>query len=83
MSVSARSDRERNAVSKYNALWTYIRERGEPQLNLTFDEIGRIAGVPLDHSFLRYKKELRAYGYAVGRISVKEQTVLFVKNGRA
>ena len=83
MSVSSRSDRERNAVSKYNALWTYIRERGEPQLTLTFDEIGRIAGAPLDHSFLRYKKELTAYGYAVGHISMKEQTVLFVKNGQA
>ena len=70
-------------MSKYNALWVYIRERGETHFTLTFDEIGRIAGAPLDHSFLRYKKELAAYGYEVGHISMKEQTVLFVKNGQA
>ena len=45
-------------MSKYDALWTYIHESGKPQLTLTFDEIGQIAGVPLDHSFLKYKKEL-------------------------
>ncbi|MEA5040511.1 MAG: hypothetical protein VB086_11845 [Clostridiaceae bacterium] len=64
-------------MSKYNALWEYVRQRGEPSLRLTFDEIGKIAGVPLDHSFLTYKKELAAYGYQVGKISMKEQTVLF------
>ena len=43
-------------MSKYDALWAYIQNCGQPQL--TFDEIGRIAGTPLDHSFLKYKKEL-------------------------
>ena len=38
-------------MSKYDALWNYLRERGKPQLRLGFDEIGRIAGAPLDHSF--------------------------------
>ena len=66
-------------MSKYDALWNYLRERGEPQLWLGFDEIGRIAGVPLDHSFLRYKKELTAYGYEVGKISMKARTVLLVR----
>ena len=64
-------------MSKYNALWEYIRQRGGAAIQLTFDDIGRIAGVPLDHSFLTYKKELAAYGYQVGKISLKEQTVLF------
>ncbi len=32
---------------------------------LTFEEIGRISGTPLDHSFLQYKKELIAPGYQV------------------
>ena len=40
-------------MSKYNTLWAYIHENGESQLTLTFDEIGQIAGVPLDHSFLK------------------------------
>ena len=66
-------------MSKYHALWVYIHESGKPQLTLTFDEIGQIAGVPLDHSFLKYKKELYSYGYEVVRISLKAQTVLFAK----
>ena len=43
-------------MSKYDALWAHIQNCGQPQLTLTFDEIGRIAGTPLDHSFLKYKK---------------------------
>lgn len=66
-------------MSKYDALWTYIQKSGRPQLTLTYDEIGQIAGVPLDHSFLRYKKELLSYGYEVSKISMKAQTVLFIK----
>lgn len=46
---------------------------------MTFEEIQEIAGVPIDHSFLRYKKELMEYGYQVGKISMKEQTVIFHK----
>lgn len=63
--------------SKYDALWRHLQESGQPQLLLTFDEIGQIAGVPLDHSFLRDKKELPAYGYEVEKISMKAQTVRF------
>ena len=66
-------------MSKYNTLWAYIHENGESQLTLTFDEIGQIAGAPLDHSFLKYKKELCDYGYAVIKISMKAQTALFAK----
>ena len=66
-------------MSKYHALWVYIHESGKPQLTLTFDEIGQIAGVPLDHSFLKYKKELCSYGYEVVNISMKAQTVFFAK----
>ncbi|WP_253285746.1 hypothetical protein [Oscillibacter sp. MSJ-31] len=39
-----------------------------------------LAGVPLDRSFLSCKKELTAYGYAVGRISMENRTVLFIKS---
>ena len=66
-------------MSKYSALWAYIQEAGMPQVTLTFEEVGRIAGVPLDHSFLKYKKELLEYGYQVEKISMKAQTVLFTK----
>lgn len=48
-------------------------------LKLTFDEIKDIVGIPIDHSFLKYKKELIEYGYQVGKISMKEQTVVFNK----
>lgn len=30
-------------MSKYNALWEYVRKRGGESFCLTFDEIGRIA----------------------------------------
>ncbi|MEA4893269.1 MAG: hypothetical protein VB085_12010 [Peptococcaceae bacterium] len=64
-------------MNKYDALWEYVQKRGEKSFRLTFDEIGGIAGVTPDHSFLTYKKELAAYGYQVGKISMKEQTILF------
>ena len=66
-------------MSKYDALWKYIGAQGEDTLKLTFSRIGEIAGIPIDHSFLRYKKELLEYGYEVGKISLKEQTVIFRK----
>ena len=46
---------------------------------VTFEEIEDIAGIPIDHSFLNFKKELTEYGYIVGKISLKEQTVIFNK----
>lgn len=66
-------------MSKYDALWEYVQQEGEQSLRLTFGEIGNIAGIPIDHSFLKYKKELETYGYQVGKISMKEQTVIFNK----
>lgn len=64
-------------MSKYNALWEYVKNSGKQSLKLTFDEIQNIAGVPIDHSFLNFKKELTNYGYQVGNISMKEKTVSF------
>lgn len=66
-------------MSKYNALWEYVQNEGKQSLKLTFEEIGDIAGIPIDHAFLTYKKELVEYGYQVGKISMKEQTVVFHK----
>ena len=67
-------------MSKYDPLWNYIQKCRESSVQLTFDQIAEIAGVPIDHSFLNYKKELIAYGWHVGKISMKEQTVSFEKS---
>lgn len=34
-------------------------------------------GFEIDHSFLNCKKELEEYGYKVGKISLKEQKIIF------
>ena len=68
-------------MSKYDALWAWIRENGTDSFQLTFAEIEQIAGLPIYHSFLTYKKELMDYGYQVGKASMKEQTVFFQKLG--
>lgn len=66
-------------MSKYNLLWDYVKNSEKDSLKLTFAEIESILGTPIDHSFLKYKKELTEYGYQVGKISMKEQTVMFDK----
>lgn len=64
-------------MSKYTPLWEYIQKNASPSFQLTFGEIQDIAGIPIDHSFLKYKKELAEYGFQVGKISMKGQTVRF------
>ncbi|MCR4658333.1 MAG: hypothetical protein K5770_19200 [Lachnospiraceae bacterium] len=66
-------------MSKYGSLWKWIRDNGTDNFKLTYAEIEEIAGVPIDHSFLKYKKELSEYGFCVGKISMKEETVSFQK----
>lgn len=66
-------------MSKYEPLWNWVKENGTDSFKLTFEEIEKIAGIPIDHSFLNYKKELQDYGFKVGKISLKEQTVTFGK----
>jgi hypothetical protein len=66
-------------MSKYNVLWEYIQKNGGQSLKLSFNEIKTIAGIEIDHSFLNYKKELLQYGYQVGKISLKDKTVIFQK----
>ena len=64
-------------MSKYDPLWKWIKENGTDSFKLTFEEIEIIAGLPIDHTFLNYKKELLGYGFKVGKISLKEKTVTF------
>ena len=66
-------------MSKYDQLWKWISENGTDSFKLTYSEIEEIAGLPIDHSFLNFKKELLGYGYRVGKISMKEETVAFEK----
>ena len=53
-------------MSKYDALWKFVQEDGRSSIRLSFVEIQNITGVAIDHSFLRYKKDLIKYGYEVG-----------------
>lgn len=66
-------------MSKYQPLWNWIKENGELRFKLTYTEMEQILGFPIDHSFLTYKKELKEYGFNVGKISMREQTIEFTK----
>lgn len=66
-------------MSKYDPLWKWIQEKDVDSFKLTFAEIEEIAGIPVDHSFLKYKRELPEYGYQVGKISMKAETIVFEK----
>ena len=64
-------------MSKYDQLWQYIKDNKTGDFELSFDEIEKAAGLPIDHSFLHYKKELPDYGFEVKNISLKNKTVKF------
>lgn len=49
------------------------------EFQMSFEEIEKILGFHIDHSFLQFK-ELPEYGFSVKKISMKEQTVAFDKN---
>lgn len=46
---------------------------------LTYSEIKHILGFEIDYSFLIYKKELKEYGYEVGKIKLKDKKIIFNK----
>lgn len=64
-------------MSKYEKLWEYIKIM-KPEL-MFFDEIEKVAGIPIDHSFLTYKKELETYGFKVSKISMKDKNIKIEK----
>lgn len=66
-------------MSKYDSLWAYVSNSGQQTLTMTFEQIAEVAGVAVDHSLLTYKKELVAYGYTVGKISLKQKVIRFDK----
>ena len=66
-------------MSKYEPLWKYIKDNKKEEYKLTYEEIRNILEFDIDHSFLKYKKELLEYGYEVVKISIKEKYVLIQK----
>ncbi len=66
-------------MSKYLKLWKYIKKQSSDTLKLTYEEIEKIAGITLDHSFLTYKKELLEYGWQVKKIYMKDKCVEFIR----
>ena len=68
-------------MSKYEALWQFVKnefkQKEIKELELSFDEIEKCLGFKIDHSFLKYKKELSELGYNVKKISLKQQKVVF------
>lgn len=64
-------------MSKYEPLWKWIKENGTENFKLSYAEMEKILGFPIDHSFLSFKKELSEYGFRVGKISMKDKTVSF------
>ncbi len=44
-------------MSKYEPLWKWIAENGQEKFKLTYAQVEEILGFPIDHSFLKYKKE--------------------------
>ena len=74
-------------MSKFLPLWQYIKDNKTGDFELSFDQdfqlsfnqIQKIVGLSIDHSFLTYKKELLDYGFKVGKISLKNKTVDFKK----
>lgn len=66
-------------MSKYVELWNYLKNRNQDSYELSFKEIKNILGFDIDHSFLKYKKELLSYGYEVVKISMKDKKIFFKK----
>lgn len=66
-------------MSKYLKLWEYVVSKNSEELLLSFEEIEKLLGFPIDHSFLSFKKELLPLGFEVKKISMKEKTVRFIK----
>ena len=66
-------------MSKYEPLWKYLKDDNKENYKLSYEEIKNIIGFEINHSFLTYKKEAKEFGYEVGKISMKEKTVIFNK----
>ena len=66
-------------MSKYEPVWKYLKDNNKENYKLSYEEIKNIIWFEIDHSFLTYKKEAKEFGYEVGKISMKEKTIIFNK----
>ena len=66
-------------MSKYDPLWNYLKENKKDSYKLSYEEIKDILNFDIDHSFLTYKKDAKDYGSEVGKISMKDKTVIIKK----
>ncbi len=70
-------------MSKYDLLWKNIdllfKQTNKEVATLSFEEIEKMGGVAVDHSFLKFKKELESFGYKVEKISLKQKQITFCK----
>ncbi len=70
-------------MSKYDLLWKNIdllfRETKQEKLTLSFKELEKLGEIAIDHSFLKFKKELNSYGYKIDKISLKQKQITFCK----
>ncbi len=62
-------------MSKYVKLWDYLKDNDKEEYILSYDDIKEILGFEIDHSFLKYKKELVNYI----KISLKDKKIIFGK----
>lgn len=66
-------------MDKYKKLFEYLKNNNKQTYELSFEEIKKILGFDIDHSFLTYKKNAKDYGYEVKKIFIKEKKVTFIK----
>ena len=66
-------------MSDYLKLWEYVAQSNEDTLKLSFEDVERISGNVLNHSFLNHKKEPLDYGYEVKKISMKNKDIVFIR----
>lgn len=70
-------------MNKYDLLWKEIdiifKQIKQEKLTLSFEELERLGEVAIDHSFLKFKKELESLGYQVEKISLKQKQIIFRK----
>lgn len=66
-------------MDKYVKLWEYLQGNYKKEYLLSFEEVHRIIGFEIDHSFLSYKKNAKEYGYEVRKMSLKAKMISFIK----
>ncbi|MBO4592177.1 MAG: hypothetical protein J5684_06430 [Eubacterium sp.] len=67
-------------MSNYVPLWEYVQNDGREAFEMTYDEIKSTTGIDVDASIIRYKGEIKDYGYVIFKISAGTRTISFKKH---